>query len=183
VTRRALAVLGAAVAVAGCGGSATPRDPAAVPTPVAVGAAFRPPAAPPQVAAGQPVAGLACAATGAPRYRVHVELFVRGLVVLLPAGIGRGPGCDYPLRTTEPTGLVEVAGRAPRTLGELFAVWGQPLRRDRVGRFRGAVVAYVDGRLQTTEPAAIPLTRHAEIVLEVGLPRVPPHRGYRFPPE
>jgi len=154
-----------------------------VPTPVAVGAAFRLPAAPARVAAGEPVAGLACAATAAPRYRIHLELFVRGLVVLLPAGIGRGPGCDYPLRTTEPTGLVEVAGGAPRTLGELFAVWGQPLGHGRVGRFRGAVVAYVDGRQPATEPAAIPLTPYAEIVLEVGLPRVPPHRSYRFPPE
>jgi len=44
------------------------------------------------------------------------------------------------------------------------------------------VRAYVDGRRWTrTAPAAIPLTRHAEIVLELG-PYVPPHRSFTFPP-
>jgi hypothetical protein len=180
VRARAVALL-AAAAVAGCGGARAPADPAAVPTPVAVGPAYRLPAAPAQVLAGLPVAGLRCTAAPAARYRVHLELFVNGLVVLFPSGIGRGPDCDYPLRTTEPTGLVEIAAGAARTLGDLFAVWGQPLARDRVARFRGPVVAYVGGRPFRGEPAALPLTRHAQIVLEVGTPRVPPHRAYRFP--
>jgi hypothetical protein len=177
--RRALA-LACAVTAAGCGGGGA-AGPAAVPTPVAVGAAYRLPATPGRVVAGLPVAGLRCTAARASRYRVHLELFVRGLVVLFPQGIGRGPGCDYPLRTTEPTGLVEVTGGTPRTLGDLFAVWGQPLDAGRVARFRGPVVAFVGGRRVAGDPAAIPLTRHAQIVLEVGEPRVPPHRAYRFP--
>lgn len=179
---RALALFCAAAA-AGCGGAGEPSDPAAVPTPVAVGAAYRLPAAPARVAAGLPVAGLRCAPVATVWSRVHLELFVRGLVVLFPRGIGRGPGCDYPLRTTEPTGVVEVALGATRTLGQLFAVWGQPLDPGRVARFRGPVVAFVGGRRVAGDLAAIPLTRHAEIVLEVGEPRVPPHSAYRFPPE
>ena len=51
------------------------------------------------------------------RFRVHLELFARGLVLLVPAGIGVAPPverdgayvlggrCLYPLRTREPTGV------------------------------------------------------------------------------
>jgi hypothetical protein len=39
---------------------------------------------------------------------------------------------------------------------------------------------FVDGERWPGAPAAVPLTRHAEIVLEVG-PRVPPHSSYAFP--
>ena len=47
------------------------------------------------------------------------------------AFVARGR-CEYPLRTHEPTGLIEVAtGRAVR-LGDLFGIWGQPLSRKRL---------------------------------------------------
>jgi hypothetical protein len=76
--------------------------------------------------------------------------------------------------------VIEVA--APRlTLGHLFAVWGQPLRRTRMAGFSGRVRAYVNGRPWHDAPGRIPLRRHAQIVLEVG-GQVPPHRTYRFPP-
>jgi hypothetical protein len=67
------------------------------------------------------------------------------------------------------------------TLGHLFAVWGQPLSRMRMAGFRGRVRAYLDGRRWSGAPGAIPLRRHAQIVLEVGT-HVPPHSTYRFPP-
>jgi hypothetical protein len=57
------------------------------------------------------------------------------------------------------------------TLGQFFAIWGQ--------RPRGR--AYVNGRRWTRDPRAIPLTRHAQIVLEVD-GYVRPHATYRFAP-
>lgn len=67
----------------------------------------------------------------------------------------------------------------------LFRSWGQPLSRTRLASFRapkGAHVAvFVNGRSWHGAPGAVPLTRHAEIVLEVG-PHVPPHASYTFPP-
>jgi hypothetical protein len=127
---------------------------------------------------------------------VHVELFAKKLVLLLPAGIGVAPPlersgayvlrgrCSYPLRTREPSGVIEVReGRALR-LGQLFDVWGQPLSRHGLAGFRAKagerVLAYVDGRRWTGDPRAIPLRRHAQIVLEVG-GYIPPHTSYRFP--
>jgi hypothetical protein len=117
-------------------------------------------------------------------------------VVVIPAGIGvvpplavetgriRGGRCAYALRTREPTGLVEVEPGRARTLGDLFAVWGQPLSRSRLAGFAATrnrpVAAFVAGRRWSGDPRAIPLVNHAVIVLEVG-GFVPPHRSYRFP--
>jgi hypothetical protein len=85
------------------------------------------------------------------------------------------------VRTREPTGVIEVAEGRPVTLGDLFAVWGQPLSGTRMAGFRGEVRAYVAGRPWRRDPRSIPLRRHAQVVLEVG-GHVPPHRSYLFPP-
>jgi hypothetical protein len=191
---RGIAVALAAVAVTACGGVRTPSPPA-----IAIDDSHRLPATSPSVAAGAPVAGLACGTGAATRYGVHVELFVNGRVVLLPAGIGMAPPwqvdppyvtagrCSYPLRTVEPTGVVEVApeGRMA-TLGDLFAVWGQPLGAEGFGRWSAApgehLGVFVDGSPFAGDPRSVPLRPHAQIVLEVGTPRVPPHARYRFAP-
>ena len=74
---------------------------------------------------------------------------------------------------------------AELTLGTLFSSWGEPLSRTRLASFTAAartgVAVFVDGRPWQGAPAAVPLARHAEIVLEVG-PHVPPHSSYTFPP-
>jgi hypothetical protein len=115
-------------------------------------------------------------------------------VLPVPAGIGIAPpqvrqgayvragACVYPVRTYEPTGVVVVeAGRQSFPLGTLFAVWGQPLGADRLAGFRGPVRAFVGGGRWRGPVGAIPLTRHTEIVLEVGA-SVLPHQTYLFPP-
>jgi hypothetical protein len=128
---------------------------------------------------------------------VHLELFARGLVVLVPAGIGvakpyrtRGAyveplGCTYPLRTVDPTGVVEVRSGTRATLADLFALWGAPLSRTRLAGFvttpARPVRAYVGGLPWRGALGAIPLTRHAQVVLELG-PYVAPHRAYLFRP-
>ncbi len=128
------------------------------------------------------------------RFRVHLELFAKKLVLLVPAGIGVAPPherdgayvtsgrCVYPLRTREPTGVVEVATSRPVTVGDLFRVWGQPLGSRRMAGFRSnrPVLAFVNGRRILGDPRAIPLRRHDEIVLEIG-GYVVPHTSYLFP--
>lgn len=185
-------------AIAGCGSggghlsssSALPAD--YRPVPVGQGAQFRLPAVSPAVARREPIEGLRCTRVRSRAYGVHLETYGRGLVVPIPAGIGiappvlrsgayvRGGACWYPLRTYAPTGVVVVAAR-DRNLGSLFDVWGQPLSSDRLGQFAGPVSAYVGGRRWSGSPRSIPLTRHAEIVLETGA-YVIPHPAYRFPP-
>jgi hypothetical protein len=170
--------------------------PMPIPSPIGVGPRYRVPPAGPRAERGLPINGLTCGATqkdGA--YGVHVEVFAHRRVVLLPPGIGvaaprrqgasiRAGRCWYPVRTMDPTGVVEVHSvRTPR-LGDLFAIWGQPLAQRRLLSFRAApgarVQAFVNGRRWTGDPRAIPLRRHAQIVLQVrGF--VPPHPSYRFP--
>jgi hypothetical protein len=114
------------------------------------------------------------------RFRVHVELFARRRVVIVPARIGLGRGCRFPLRTVEPTGVVEVAS-AGLTLGDLFDVWRMPLGRNRLLSFRGPVTAYVGGKRRRGPVRSIPLRPHAEIVLETG-GYIRPHAFFVFPP-
>jgi hypothetical protein len=151
--------------------------------------------------AARTIAGLRCerpASGGSPdRFGVHLEVFANRRVVVIPAGIGIAPPrvrrgayvtggrCQYPARTVEPTGVIEVEGRSKLVLGHFFDLWGQPLSKVRLLGFRASpgrpVAAFVDGRSWSGDPRAIPLGRHAQIVLEVG-GHFPPNKRYVFPP-
>jgi hypothetical protein len=156
-------------------------------------ARWRPPSLSRVVARARPVAGMRCSPVDhSRRYGVHLELFAARRVVIVAPGIGIAPPrvregayvrrgrCSYPARTREPTGVIEVEEGQRLRLGHLFALWGQPLGPRRLAGFSGRVEAYVGGRRWRGDPRAIPLTRHAQIVLEVG-GHVPPHTRYSFP--
>lgn len=152
--------------------------PSVHPWPIGVGPRYHPPARPAAVRAGRAIGALRCGAAKT-RYAVHVEVFARRQVAILPAGIGRGPRCVYPVRTSAPTGVVEVA-LPHATLADVFRVWGQALGRSRLLSFRGPTLAFVAGHRVTGDPRTIRLTRHAQVVLETG-GYVPPHPTYLFP--
>jgi hypothetical protein len=205
VTRRLLAlgpvIAGAAAAAAlaaACGSTkqqtsiATPAPPAALVAearPIGRGPRFQP-------AVSGPVLG-ACTRRLGPRDGVHIEVFAANRVVLVPAGIGtRSPlrlsagriasaRCYGELVTLDPTGVVLVRAGTHPVLADLFRSWGEPLSGTRLASFSAspgaAVAVFVDGRPWRGPPAAVPLRRHSEIVLEVG-PHVPPHAAYTFPP-
>jgi hypothetical protein len=168
-----------------------------VPTPIGLGPLFHPGASNASTERGSQIGSMACNRSDVRRVGVHLELFAHGRVVVIPAGIGVAPPlrrqrayvvsghCSYPLRTREPTGVIELARSAHLTLGDFFAVWQKRLESQRLVGFSTdgshPVRAYVDGRLYPGSPASIPLRRHAEIVLEIGR-YVPPHMSYRFRP-
>jgi hypothetical protein len=120
----------------------------------------------------------------------HLQVYVHGHSRALPGGIGvvdenpietqhgliySAHTCMYWLHTRAADGLVHVESPVSRqfTLGDLFAVWHQPLNGRRVASSRGRVTAYVNGRRWPASPAAIPLREHEAIQLAVGKP-VPP---------
>ena len=160
------------------------------PWPIANGPGFDLRAAPEGVLAGRTVGPFRCG-FGGRRFGAHVEVFIRRRVLIIPAGIGVARPwrehaarltprhCTYAARTLEPTGVVEVRSGARLTLADLFRIWGQPLGPRRIASFHGPVLAFVDGRRRPGDPASIPLTRHAQIVLELG-GYVPPHPRYLF---
>jgi hypothetical protein len=191
--------MAAAAVVSACASSQPPAQPSATASiPRALLSQARPIGTGPRftLSAGGPVAG-ACQRSLGPRIGVHVEVFAANQVLLLPAGIGaRRPwakldgritsaGCYGALVTLDPTGLVLVRPGARLTLADLFRSWGEPLSRARLTSFSAPagtqVAVFVDGRRWNAGPASVSLTRHAEIVLEVG-PPVPPHSSYAFPP-
>ena len=168
------------LAAAGCGSETKREDGgttvAPIPTPIGRGPAFLPrPVGP------GPRPSLPCERGGqAGRLRVHLELFARRRVIVIPKGIGIGRGCRYPVRTLAPTGVIELDRRG-LVLGDVFEVWRMPLARTRLLGFRGVVRAYVAGERWRGDVADIPLRDRGQIVVEVG-GYVPPHSFYLFPP-
>jgi hypothetical protein len=167
-----------------------------IPTPIGVGALYHPQAASPRVVRAEPVGRLRCSTARRRRFGVHLELFANRRVMIVPAGIGIAPPlvrdgatvrsgrCSYPLRTRQPTGVFEVEAGRSLTLGDLFAVWGRPLSRSRLAGYRARpgdrIRAWVGGCPWKGSLRAIPLRRHAQIVLEGG-GFVPPHATFLFP--
>jgi len=87
-----------------------------------------------------------------------------------------GGSCFYWLHTHAADGIIHIESPIERTytLGDFFDIWGQRLGPARVGPVAGRVTAIYDGRLFGGNPRDIPLTRHAQIQLEVGAPLVSP---------
>jgi len=174
-----------------------PLGPEGIPIPNAV------PLAPPRrVKPGQRIDGIRCQASEQVAVHVHAHLTieVRGRPRRVAAGIGIAPpyevaatpagrfvaggSCFMWLHTHAADGIVHIESPVPRTytLGEFFDVWGQPLTRHRIGPARGAVTAFLDGRVHTGDPRTIPLRPHAQIELEVDRPLVAPAH-VAFPPD
>jgi hypothetical protein len=153
--------------------------PPVYPWPIGEGLRYQPPAANAAVLDGRPVGAMRCA--NGRRFAVHVELFAHRKVIVVPPGIGVArSGCSYPLRTKAPTGVVDVLASRRSTLGDLFTLWGRTLTRTRLLSFSGRVSVFVRGKRCFCDPRRIVLTRHLQVVLEVGA-YVAPHPGYLFP--
>ena len=87
---------------------------------------------------GDAVAGIACDAMEGGRVHIHqhVVLLDHGKPVPIPDNVGQVParGCLYWLHTHTPDGVIHVESPQARTftLGDFFAVWGQPVSRTQV---------------------------------------------------
>lgn len=104
----------------------------------------------------------------------HVAIYDHGVEKLLPAGIGISSDCITWLHTHDERGILHIESPTVRTytLGNFFAVWGQPLSATRVGPAEGAVTAFVDGAPFAGDPATIALGDKQAIQLDVGEPVV-----------
>lgn len=131
--------------------------------------------------AGQPVRGLFCNAM-VETYHVHahVSFFLNGQQLALPSSIGSvqvnpTDHCYYAIHTHDRSGKVHVEAPAPAlfTLGQLFAIWGQPLEAMNVGGNPGlpVVIYIVDGTTASRyqgDFAAIELKSRRGIVIQMG---------------
>jgi hypothetical protein len=138
---------------------------------------------------GAPIAGLQCNTTEQLTYHhhAHVVIFINGQPRSIPLGVGMVPPalvqqtasgdfatgsqtCLYWLHVHAQDGIVHIESPTPKVyeLGQFFEIWHVPLSANQIGSSTGTVTATVNGRPWTGNPAQIPLTEHAQIVLNLG---------------
>jgi hypothetical protein len=129
----------------------------------------------------------------------HLDVFVDGKPIVVPAGIGINiddpevrrfdepdgsvayggitvcsTPCISPLHTHDSTGIIhtESASPEPNTLGQFFTEWGVDLGDSCVGEFCSPepIAFYVNGEPYTGDPRAIELTDRKEIAIVIGTP-------------
>ena len=95
--------------------------------------------------------------------------------------VGAG-SCFYWLHTHTDDGIIHIESPVQRTftLGDFFAIWGQPLSSSQAASATGPVIAYVNGELSSGDPSQITLRAHELIQLDVG-DETPP-QPFTFPP-
>ena len=123
----------------------------------------------------------------------HLDLYVDGRRVTVPAGIGIDESQRFisPLHTHDESGVIHVESPDMRTftLGQFFAVWGLRLTPHCLGGYCASrsrtTRVFVDGKLFAGDPRVLPLAQHEEILVAYGtraqLPRPIPAR-FDFPP-
>jgi hypothetical protein len=147
----------------------------------------------PSGSTGRAVDGIQCQGAEQVVFHIHAHLtvFVDGTARQIPYGVGIpgaqvsttsvGPyvaagSCFYWLHTHAADGIIHIESPVQRTytLGNFFDVWGQKLSPHQVGPVNGRVTALYNGQVFRGNPRDVPLTRHAQIQLDVGRPLVAP---------
>src|SRR5471030_1649073 len=88
--------------------------------------------------AGETVGGISCDAQEGQRIHIHQHLVIldHGKAVSIPNNVGRPAllPCLYWLHTHTPDGIIHIEAPKERsfTLGDFFAVWGQPITATKV---------------------------------------------------
>jgi hypothetical protein len=145
-------------------------------------------------ATGQTVDGIRCDSSEQVAYHIHSHLtvYVNGVLRPIPGGIGivqpvvqqtangafySASRCYYWLHVHAQDGVihVEAPSQTSYNLGQFFAIWGQPLTSSQVGPAHGALTVFVNGVRYSGDPAALTLTSHEDIQLDVGTP-IPPKK-------
>jgi hypothetical protein len=112
-----------------------------------------------------------------------LSIFLNGQQLRVPSGIGIGgsgapaPGCLYAVHTHDAIGILHVENPTPArfTLGQFFALWGQPLSSTNVAGITGlpVVIWLDDGRTVTQytgDPREIELAGGRGITVQIGTP-------------
>ncbi len=121
----------------------------------------------------------------------HLDVFVAGRRVVVPAGIGIDPLARFiaPIHTHDATGVIHVESPTIQTftLGEFFGVWGVRFDGRCLGGYcsrQGRMLSVYSNGHAVTDPTRLALTEHEEIVVAFGTPRQLPRpvpASYDFP--
>ncbi|MEO9175014.1 MAG: hypothetical protein ABI317_05820 [Gaiellales bacterium] len=115
----------------------------------------------------------------------HLNLYVNGKKVAVPAGVGIGQTFITEVHTHTPDGVIHVESPVDKNyvLGQFFGEWGVKLTRSCVGRYCGKLRWWVDGTRGggVLDPADIILRPHEEIAIAYGTPPKKIPASYKFP--
>ena len=132
---------------------------------------------------GQTVDGVACdGAVPVQHIHVHLTLIADGVQRAIPLAVGTKGAevinggfvvdaqCFYWLHTHDASGIVHIESPSTTvlTLGQLFAIWGEPLTRSNIGGFQGAVTTYVDSTKYDGDLGSLAFAERQQITLIVG---------------
>ncbi len=143
-------------------------------------------------AKGETVQGIQCDASEQVVYHIHTHLavYVNGALRPISPGIGivepegqqtangdfySASRCYYWLHVHAQDGVIHIESptKSTYTLGQFFAIWGQPLSRTSVGPATGNLTVYVNGQRYTGDPNGIRLGSREDIQISVGTPVSP----------
>ena len=115
----------------------------------------------------------------------HLDLYVNGKQIPLPAGIGIDQQQQFiaPVHTHDFSGIIHVESPSHRTftLGTFFDIYGVRLTSRCIGGDCGTVRLWVNGKARAGDPRTLVLKSRQEIVLAVGRPPTSIYRDYAFP--
>ena len=118
-------------------------------------------------------------------YHSHLDIFVDGKKVSVPALIGINVGAQYitQLHTHDTRGVIHI--ESPKSndqfsLGQFVAEWGVFLNGRCIGSYCNGLKWYVNGKRQTGNPQRYTLKSHDEIAIVLGKPPAKIPSEYRF---
>jgi hypothetical protein len=118
-------------------------------------------------------------------FHSHLDIFVNGKRVTLPAFVGINVGANYltELHTHDARGVIHIEAQKARdfTLGQFFAEWAVFLNGRQIGAYKG-LRWYLNGKLQTGNPQNLVFKPHQEIAIVVGKPPAEIPSSYKFQP-
>jgi hypothetical protein len=132
---------------------------------------------------GQVIQNIACAPTLSGLFHIHshLSIFVNGQARAIPANVGiigtATTDCHYYIHTHDHSGKIHIEppSATTTTLGQLFAIWGQPLTATNVaGMNNMPIYFYVTENNAVTQftgdPATIAMLSHRHIAIVIGTP-------------
>jgi hypothetical protein len=116
----------------------------------------------------------------------HLDIFVDGKHVTVPAGIGINANTYITeVHTHDTRGVIHIESPKENdefSLGQFVAEWGVFLDSRCIGAYCDGLKWYVDGKPQTGNPEGLVLKSHQEIAIVVGKPPAKIPSSYKFSP-
>lgn len=106
----------------------------------------------------------------------HLDLFVNGARIIVPAGIGIDSVARFisPIHTHNASGIIHIESNVVRnfTLGQFFDVWGVRFTKDCIGGYcniaTSTLAVYANGIRVLSNSRALVLKEHEEIAVVFG---------------